>query len=153
MKIHSTEKVLRNLLSQETKKIQGPDNGKFGKVLQETINRSSDAKSGLQGPLMMNKISEIRFDPISPLDKTSIVDRVENFLDILDEYHKKLGDPKASLKDISPLVDDMTKEREGLMSSLHSLSDGDKLKEILNQTLITSSVEIIKFNRGDYVSA
>jgi len=30
------------------------------------------------------------------------------------------------------------------------LPDGDLLREILNQTLIVSSLEVLKFNRGDY---
>jgi hypothetical protein len=41
---------------------------------------------------------------------------------------------------------------EILTSAVNSLSDGDELKNILNQVIITSSVEIIKFNRGDYVN-
>lgn len=152
MEIYSTEEVMGSLYPEKIEKKQDPDKCKFGKVLEETMDSSSNIRSGPQGPSVLNNISEIRFDPSRTIEKKSIIERVENFLDIMDEYQKELGDPKFALKDIYPLVNNMAEKNEELASSLNSLQDGDKLKEILNQTLITSSVEIIKFNRGDYVS-
>lgn len=152
MEINSNERVLRGSYPEELKKKQEPAGNKFGSVLQETIERSSDVMSGIQASSMMNNISEIRFSPFHSHEKTHIMNRVENFLDTLDEYHRKLGDPLVTLKDIHPLISHMEAQKEDLISSLSSISDGDKLKDILNRTLITSSVEIMKFNRGDYVS-
>jgi hypothetical protein len=153
MEIYSNKRVLRSSYPEEIKKNQEPADKKFGAVLQETIKRSSDAISGPQVPSKMNNISEIRLNPFSQNEKTRIISRVENFLDIFDEYHQKLGDPQVALKDIYPLINNMAAEKEDLISSLNSLADGDELREILNRTLITSSIEIIKFNRGDYISA
>ncbi len=153
MEIHCNERVLRGSCPEELKKKRESEDKKFGAVLQETIERSCDVRSGPQGPSMMNNIPEIRLSPFSPHEKTRIMNRVENFLDTLDEYQHKLGDPRVTLKDIHPLISDMAAERENLISSFNSLPDGDKLKDILNRTLITSSVEVIKFNRGDYVSS
>jgi hypothetical protein len=36
---------------------------------------------------------------------------------------------------------------------LGSLPEGDGLKDILNQALVTAEVEIIRFRRGDYLTA
>jgi len=152
MEIHSNERVLKGSHPEELKKKRDPADKKFGAVLKETIERSTGARSVPQGPSMINNICEIRFNPFIQNEKTPIVNRVEKFLDTLDEYHRKLGDPHVTLKALHPLIRDMAAEREVLISSLDSLPDGDKLKDILNRTLITSSVEIIKFNRGDYVS-
>ena len=44
----------------------------------------------------------------------------------------------------------MEMEKEGLTSALNSLPDGDGLKDVLNEVMITSSLEAAKFNRGDY---
>ena len=82
----------------------------------------------------------------------SIVDRAERLLDTLDEYQQKLASPKFTLRDISPLISKMAEGNENLVSAVNSLSDGVELKKVLNQLIITSSVEIIKFNRGDYVN-
>ena len=153
MEIYSKERVLRSSYPEAIKKNKEPTEKKFGTVLQETIKRSSGVMSGTQGLSMMNNISEVRLNQFYQNEKTRIIFRVENFLDILDEYHQRLGNPQDTLKDIYPLINSMAAEKEDLISSLNSLSDGDELKEILNQTLITSSIEIIKFNRGDYISA
>ncbi|MBW1702994.1 MAG: hypothetical protein JRJ11_13955 [Deltaproteobacteria bacterium] len=152
MEIYSNDGVLKSSYPEAIKKNEKPAGKRFGAVLQETIERSSCVGAGPQSPSIMNNISEIRFNLFSPVEKTRIIDRVENFLNILDEYHQKLGNPQVTLKDIYPLISEMAAEEEGLIPVLNSLPDRDELKEILNQTLITSSLEIIKFNRGDYLS-
>ncbi len=43
-------------------------------------------------------------------------------------------------------------EKDQLSEKLDSISNEDGLKDILNQTLITASLEVIKFNRGDYIT-
>ena len=99
----------------------------------------------------ISSISPIQLNMISPAQNGSIIDRVENLLNVLDEYHQKLKDPHFTLKEIDPLVKQMEKEKENLAPVLDSLVEDDGLKDILNQTLVTSSLETIKFNRGDYI--
>ena len=82
--------------------------------------------------------------------ETSAVDQVENCLNILSDYQEKLGNPDVTLKELSPLVEQMTQEGERLTSILDSLAENDSLKGIANETLVLSSLESIKFNRGDY---
>ena len=82
-----------------------------------------------------------------------ILEQTENFLDILEEYRNKLLDPQATLRDIHPLIQRMETEQEVLAPVLNSLPPGDGLKDILNDALVNSEVEVIKFNRGDYVDS
>jgi hypothetical protein len=56
------------------------------------------------------------------------------------------------LKDIHPTISAIENENQHLKPMLNSMIDGDELKQILNQTLITTSVEVIKFNKGDYIT-
>ena len=69
----------------------------------------------------------------------------------IESYQLKMADPKVSLKEVYPLVQQMEKKTTELVPAVEALRDGDKLKEILNRALVASTVEIIKFNRGDYV--
>ncbi len=80
------------------------------------------------------------------------VERAEKLLDILEEYQQKLANPEFTLRDIDPLIGKLEACNESLVSSVNSLVTGDELKNILNQVVVTSSVEILKFNRGDYVN-
>ena len=70
---------------------------------------------------------------------------------IMEEYSVKLSRQRVSLKDLSPLISRMEAETEEMMLLSESLPPGDGIKEILDEILIRSSVEAIKFNRGDYL--
>ena len=152
MKIHPNDEIIKDAYPEKIKKNERSLCREFGAILNEHIENSSKTDAGTKRPPITNTISEIQSDPSSPVGKNPIIDRTEKFLDILDEYHQKLGNPQFILKDIYPLINKMEAQNEGLISVLNSLPDGDELKDILNQVLITSSLEIIKFNRGDYLN-
>ena len=97
------------------------------------------------------RFSFIQTNPLFAVQDNPIVEQTENFLDILEEYKDKLLDPQTTLKDIHPLIQRMESEKETLTPVLNSLPPGNGLKDILNDALVNSEVEVIKFNRGDYV--
>ena len=84
------------------------------------------------------------------MDKKFALDRIEDFIGLLDQYHKKLSDPRVSLKNIDPIIREIDLAKENLTPVLDSLPEGEKLKNILNQALVTASLEVSKFYRGDY---
>jgi hypothetical protein len=152
MKINPTDEILKGVPLEKTKKPEKSHVQGFGEILKETLENSTKVETENKKPPMVNSIAQIQFPTVSAAEKTPIVGHVEKFLDILDEYQQKLGDPQFTLKDIFPLIDNMETEKERLIPVLNSLPDGNGLKDILNKALITSSVEIIKFNRGDYLN-
>jgi hypothetical protein len=99
----------------------------------------------------VQNISSIRFDPIFDIDRMQNIERVEKFLDVLEDYQKNLENPAVNLKEMSPVVTCMKNETEKMLPLLNSLPDTDGMKDILNRALVTSTVEAIKFNRGDYL--
>jgi hypothetical protein len=72
---------------------------------------------------------------------------------LLDDYRKQLADPAITLRSIEPLMNSIIKEKDQLSSLLDSIPNDDGLKDIVNRTLITASLEVIKFNRGDYITS
>lgn len=150
MKITPHE-VLKSGTPQETTKSGKPSGEKFGEVLKKAIDGASVSNDR---PVVLpptRNIANIRFDLLSPGDRAPIIERVEKFLDVLEDYQRKMEDPKVNLKEIHPLVTRMESEKEGLLSLLDSLPQGDGMRDILNRALVTSTVETIKFNRGDYL--
>ena len=99
---------------------------------------------------MLINATQIQMNASSMETSRPIIDRAEQFLDILDEYQKKLGNPKVALGEISPIVNEMAAQKESLMPVLESMPDGDELKEILNRSLAASSIEIYRFSKGYY---
>jgi hypothetical protein len=58
-----------------------------------------------------------------------------------------------TLRSIEPVMKMIDKEKEQLSSVLDSLTEEDGLKDIVNRTLITASLEVMKYNRGDYIDS
>lgn len=153
MKIGITNEILNSVYAEKAQKSKEPQAKEFGKILEETIKTSSKIDTGARRSPMVNSIPEIRLDPFSVSKKTTIIERTERLLDILDEYRHKLSNPEVTLREIHPLIDKIDKQTERLTAQLDSLPEGDGLREILNRSLITSSLEVVRFNRGDYTVA
>jgi len=151
MKVQHNENIQKSLFPEKINKNENAQGIDFGAVLKNEVEKSSELISGPQKMSPISSISPIQLDMLSPAQNGSIADRVENLLNMLDEYQQKLKDPHFSLKEIDPLVKQMEKEEKNLAPILDSLVEDDGLKDILNQALVTSSLETIKFNRGDYI--
>ena len=153
MKIDPTQEILKNAYADKIAKPDKPADSKFGTILKDAINGEPlKASAENMKPKMINSIPNIRVNPLLAVQDSPIVERTENFLDILEKYEKKLLDPQATLRDIHPLIERMKTEQEALTPALSSLPPGDGLKDILNDALVASSLEVIKFNRGDYIA-
>jgi ABC-type transporter Mla subunit MlaD len=101
----------------------------------------------------MDPISAIRIDPLSSQDKNIAVERIDNLINLLDKYRRKLGDPHVTLRTLEPVIGTIEKEKDQLSGLLETLPKEDGLRDVLNQTLITASLEVIKFNKGDYITS
>ena len=152
MKILPNDKILKTIHPAKTHNTAKPGGQEFKTIFQKAVDNSTKIDTRTQIPPRINNTSGIQFNTIKPVENTSIIDRAERMLDILDNYQQELSDPNAPLRDIHPLIQEMEMENERLTPILDSLPGGDGLKDILNQILITSSVEVMKFNRGSYVN-
>ena len=150
MKITPHE-ISRIANDQKTNKVAKTTGNKFEGILQQTINKSSSSEDQTMTLPPVQNISNIKFNRISDIDRTQNIERVEKFLDVLENYQKKLEDPSVNLKEMYPLVTHMESEAENMLALLNSLPDEDGMKDILNRALVTSTVEVIKFNKGDYI--
>ena len=153
MKIDPNLEILNAQYSQKVSVVDKPaGQDEFSAMLKEAI--ESDPSKTVQGSKkssMISSVAPIQFIPFFPVQNNPIVERTEKFLDLLEEYQNKLMEPRASLRDVHPLIEKLEKEKDALLPLLDSLPQGDELREILNNALVTSAVEAIKFNRGDYV--
>jgi len=123
----------------------------FKTILDDSIKISEQKLPSSHKPLKANFSPLAGISPLSYIDKTKNIEKIENFLNTLDSYHQKLGDQVRTLKDIGPVVDKIATESESITELYESLPKNDALKQILNEVLIISSMEIAKFNRGDYI--
>jgi len=148
MKIDDSESI-RSAISHKGITASEPGTGEFEEILKRKM--SDISSSGVQesGGTALNRISGICM-PLEA-DRADAVSRVADFLDIMEEYSVKLSRPQYSLKDLSPLISRMESHKQELTRLSESLPPDDGVKEILDKALIQSSVEVIRFNRGDYL--
>ena len=153
MKIDGNDEILKSGdYTAKTPKNEPTTDADFKNILKESIEQPTENPSEIQPTTLLDPISAIRFNPLSSQDKDITLDRIENLLNQLEKYRQQLRDPKVTLRTIEPILNTIASEKDQLSEKLDSISNEDGLKDILNQTLITASLEVIKFNRGDYIT-
>ncbi len=150
MKITGNEEIFKQLPTGPTGKSGKPAKGVFGALLRDAV-KTDKGSSGKNHPLREpSSIKGVSFNPLFDARSISIPDRVANFLNLLDSYRDMLADSGVSLREIGPVMQKLTAEKNNLQKVLGELPEGDELREILNQVLVAASLEEIRFNKGDY---
>lgn len=152
MEIDPDGKVLVSVVSVMDNKTTEALGKTFETILEELSGNSNPVDEGGKRTPNIANTSAMQLNVFPSDGEIFAVERAEKLLDILDEYKQKLANPECALRDIDPLIGKLEACNESLVSSVNSLVKGDELKNILNQVIVTSSVEIMKFNRGDYVN-
>ena len=153
MKIINNEQVLKGDYAEPNNKTKSPAVKEFSTILKESVENTQKKDAKLQSTTPIHPFSGTKPLTSTPLDKQFTIERIENLIDLLDQYRQKLSDPQITLRKIAPLIKEVDQAKESLNPYLDSLQDGEELKEILNQTLVTASLEIAKYRRGDYITA
>jgi len=122
----------------------------FGKILEENMNTSATAKTAVNKAPELYGIREMQMAPFPFMNRTPVYEGMEQLLDKLAAYQQKLGDTQVSLDEVAPLLRDISRQSKQLTDKAGLLAEGDPLREIANQALVVSSLEVMKYNRGDY---
>jgi hypothetical protein len=152
MKITHDDQHIHGFPADKTAKPSTAPQTDFSSVLKDTIETTTAAEKGVRPPAMLETVVPAQLRHLASPDKLTTLDRIENVLDLLDAYRSKLADPNATLKDIHPFVKSLETANEQLKPVLESIVEGDQLKQILNQTLVTTSLEVFKYYQGDYIN-
>ena len=153
MKINGSDEIIKNGYTDKALGKEQAQNDDFKNILKASVERTPHHRAKTQPPALMQPISAIKFQPLPPENKSITIERLDNILNLLDNYRKQLADPQVSLRRMEPLMNTIEKEKEQLSSLLDAIASEDGLKDIVNRTLITASLEVIKYNRGDYITS
>ena len=153
MKILDNEQVSKTFQHELKTKAQPPAGKEFSAILKATVKNSTTAGLAPLQTTFINPLPGLQPVSSSLSDHQVAANSIEDMINLLDRYREKLADPRVTMKQIDPVIREMTREIENLAPVLDSLPADEGLKNILNQTLVTVSLEISKFYRGDYISA
>jgi hypothetical protein len=153
MKIENHEQIQKNLFTEnKARPPQSPSDLKFGDILKDTVESRKPEAAGPAQTAIVRPLATIPPAAYFSLEKQRVLDRVENLIDLLDQYRQQLSDPSLALKEVDPAVREINQARENLTPVLDSLPEDEELKNIVNRTLVTASLEVTKFYRGDYIA-
>ena len=152
MKVLNNEQILNPFQHDSKTKTQPPVDKDFGTILDETVKNATTPAPAPSATTFINPLSGAQPASLFPSEPQFVANGIENLINLLDRYRQKLADPRVSLKQIDPVVRDMSRQMEKMAPALDSLPADEGLKKILNQTLVTVSLELSKFYRGDYIS-
>ena len=152
MKIHNNDQILKNLYPETQTTPQPPDGKEFGSILKESVENVKKEVTGARPTTFINPLMGVQLGTPPKFDKQFALDRIENLIGLLDQYRNKLADPAITLKNMDPIIRQIDQETENLAPALDLLPEDEDLKNIFNQTLVTASLEVTKFYRGDYIA-
>lgn len=144
--------VTKDAVAQKTGQAGKPEAGKFEALLREAVEeKKTSGSSPAQNLSAPATASPIDTAMLLSLDTTKIIDGAERLVGALEEFQTKLANTSITLEDLSPIIEKMDREKNLLLPSLEALPQADPLRGVLNNVLITCSVEAEKFKRGDYL--
>lgn len=149
MKFDVSEILKTTQVSSVQKSTVQEDKG-FGRILEESMNTCAPGKTNVNKAPGLYGIREIQMAPFPLMNRTPVYEGMEQLLDKLAAYQQKLGDTQVSLDEVTPLLRDISRQSKQLTDKAGLLPEGDPLREIANQALVVSSLEVMKYNRGDY---
>jgi len=132
----------------------------FQKILQEAQSNQKEANAVApggtaggpeilpEGGLAVNWLDGIKDSSPLRLQGTRAAEKA---LDLLEQYQKAMENPRTTLREVHPLVQSLGEEMKNLDQWVEKMPPSDPLRAILTEAGILSSVEIEKFNRGDYI--
>lgn len=123
-------------------------------LFKNSLEKALDAQKTSGTPQHIAPLGEVRamsFHPIeTPAEKVAA--QTGHLLDLLDNYAKDLGNPSKSLKDMTPLLEQISMNAQELIENTDKVPHAEEqLRGIASSAAITAQVELIKFKRGDYV--
>jgi hypothetical protein len=151
MKIDGNNDIGRSAYADKSPSGQATATDEFKKILEASVDRSKTQAAKIQTAPQPDALGPIRFRPRSTEASEAAVERLDNLLNLLDQYREQLADSRVTLRQIEPLLNTIDKEQKQLTAVLKAMPDEDGLKDIVHRTLITTSLEVVKFNRGDYI--
>jgi hypothetical protein len=87
---------------------------------------------------------------LDPVKNDDVLQKLDGSLALLESYQSRLSDPTVPVHELQPDIDKLENEANQLQSKLLALPDDHPVKDLLNRSIVTMTVEIAKYHRGDF---
>ena len=127
-----------------------PTSSSFDQVFNETLQRQNGAQGEPFAILQPSAVMPCDLKTIDSDEPLPAVQVMENFIDALEDYQQQLGDSSNSLRDIAPSLERLEKAHRHLAHFASEAPVDSPLGGIMNEGLVTATMEIQRFHSGVY---
>lgn len=121
----------------------------------QTLSQAMEAgKPSNEHSASLGEVQACTYRPIEEPAQETLASRTGSLLDLMDNYAQDLGNPSKSLKDIAPMLNTINERASDLLTQSQSQSltpQDEPLHKIASEVALTAQMEVIKFQRGDYI--
>lgn len=129
---------------------KGDNDNAFNDILQEAVGSSETKTVAIDQTAFLSSVRPAQFSAQAAPSAGMLVDQVEQLIDTMAVYQQKLVEEGATLKSIAPLVEKMEQQSKTLGELKDAATPQTDLKNVLDQSLALSSMEIARFKSGHY---
>jgi hypothetical protein len=122
----------------------------FDQVFNETLQRHDGVKGKPAAVLQLPAVMPCGLKTIDSADAVPGVQVMENFIDALEGYQQQLGNSSICLRDIAPSLERLEKAHRHLAHFASEAPVDSPLGNIMNEGLVTATMEIQRFHSGVY---
>ena len=122
----------------------------FEQVFSESLQRQSGAMQEPPSVVQPAATMPCSLNAIDSVDAVSGVQEMEDFIDALEGYQQQLGDPSNCLRDIAPSLERLDQAQRHLTDFASKAPADSPLGSIMNEGLVTATMEIQRFRSGLY---
>ena len=145
-------KRIQTIAAPQTGKVQSkPGKSSFDAVFKQHLDADNVQPSAPHSSSLASGIHPAQFALESQSSGKTVIDQIHMLVDTMAAYREKLAERGVGLKEVAPLVKEMESQNEALskISGATGGQDG-KLQDMIDQSLMLSTLEISKFRSGYY---
>jgi hypothetical protein len=143
--------IYENAALQTKQRLNTPSAEGFQNSLDMAITRTTGNPRGKEKAALSEPQSSC-INQVVAAQTTDVVCQTDRLLELLESYTNGLENPKATIKDLAHLADQLKDGADQLMAATNKdTSTENNLKDIAARTALTAATEYIRFQRGDYI--
>jgi len=135
---------------QKPKTTSGQHPTGFQKIFDDLLQNQSKGVSVPSSPAHAINPMPLTANAIEGLPVKTDLQAMERFVDSLDAYQQRLADPACSLRELEPVLGRLEKAQRHLSDVSEKTPADSPLKAIMNEGLVTATMEICRFRSGIY---
>ena len=124
--------------------------GQFDAIFRQTLGEAQNDPQAVASADFSAEVRPAQFMRQAASAPDLILDRAQSLIDTMEVYQQKLEDPRVTLRDLQPLMEQLSSQADALSTASEEGVGDAGLNTIVNQSLTLSTMEIARFRSGAY---